>query len=418
MTAQLSKPAEAAVVARPMRIAHLTTVDLSLAKLLRTELAFDVQMGHQVFAMSSSGPYIDEIEALGVTHVAIPGLTRSWDLRSDLRAIGQLWRNLRDLHLDVLHTHTPKAGILGRIIGRIAGIPVVVNTCHGLVATQDDPWTKRFAVYGLEWLATLFSHAELFQNPEDLQVMARIAPRRSSTLVGNGTDLDTFQFDASERARLRQEFGVPEGGILVGAVGRRVAEKGLLEFAAVGRHLQEVATFIWVGPHDLGKSDAVNGVVPGVRFIGERSDMPSVYSALDIFVLPSHREGFPRSAMEAAACGRAIVLTDIRGCREIGIDGTNVLFVRPRDDESLAAAIQVLIQDAGLRDRLGSAARLRALQAFDQRAVAAQSLRTYSELLSDRRRSPNMADLAKSWASAPGLIDASAQGGQTGLGQA
>jgi len=377
-----------------MRIAHLTTVDVSLAKLLRTELAIDVQAGNQVFAMSAPGPYIGEIEAIGVTHVPIPDLTRSWSLRSDLRAIGQLWRNLRGLHLDVLHTHTPKAGILGRIVGRIAGIPVVVNTCHGLLATNDDPWTKRFAVYGIEGLAAQFSHAELFQNPEDRQVVARIVPRRVSKVVGNGTDLEAFQFDECERARVRLELGVHPDEVLVGAVGRRVAEKGILEFAAASRRLHGLASFIWVGPEDLGKSDAVRDTIPGIRLIGDRSDMPSVYSALDIFVLPSHREGFPRSAMEAAACGRAIVLTDIRGCREIGTDSTEVLFVPPSDDESLAATLRMLIQNASLRERLGSAARDRALEAFDQRAVAAQSLGTYSEVLSAGRKHENHPDRA------------------------
>jgi glycosyltransferase involved in cell wall biosynthesis len=98
--------------------------------------------------------------------------------------------------------------------------------------------------------------------------------------------------------------------------------------------------------------------------------------------------------MEAAACGRAIVLTDIRGCREIGTDSTEVLFVPPSDDESLAATLRMLIQNASLRERLGSAARDRALQAFDQRAVAAQSLGTYSEVLSAGRKHENHPDRA------------------------
>jgi glycosyltransferase involved in cell wall biosynthesis len=174
--------------------------------------------------------------------------------------------------------------------------------------------------------------------------------------------------------------------ILVGAVGRRVAEKGVLEFAAVGQRLRELATFIWVGPGDLAKPDAVADTIPGVRFIGDRTDMPSVYSALDVFVLPSHREGFPRSAMEAAACGRAIVLTDIRGCREIGNDQAEVLFVRPRDIDSLADAVRTLVQDRSLRERLGSTARHRAVHTFDQRTVAAQSLQIYQSVLSAKRR--------------------------------
>jgi glycosyltransferase involved in cell wall biosynthesis len=112
--------------------------------------------------------------------------------------------------------------------------------------------------------------------------------------------------------------------------------------------------------------------------------MPAVYSAFDVFALPSHREGFSRSAMEAAACGRPMVLTDIRGCREIGTDGEQLLLVAPRNVPALADALARLLTDAGLRERLGSAAGARAGAAFDQRRVARVSVETYAAVA--RRR--------------------------------
>lgn len=126
----------------PLRLAHLTTVDMSLALLLGTELAVDVEQGHTVFGISASGPYVGRVEALGVSHVPVASLTRSWSLPSDLKAFFELFRTLRRLDLDVLHTHTPKAGVLGRIAGRLAGVSVVVNTCHGLWARPDDRMLK------------------------------------------------------------------------------------------------------------------------------------------------------------------------------------------------------------------------------------------------------------------------------------
>src|SRR4051812_45113132 len=113
-----------------MRIAHLTTVDMSLALLLRTELEVDIAAGHEVYGISAPGPYVDEVEALGVQHVAIEALTRAWDPRKDVVAARELAGILRRLELDVLHTHNPKTGVLGRILGRHARIPVIVNTCH------------------------------------------------------------------------------------------------------------------------------------------------------------------------------------------------------------------------------------------------------------------------------------------------
>jgi glycosyltransferase involved in cell wall biosynthesis len=112
--------------------------------------------------------------------------------------------------------------------------------------------------------------------------------------------------------------------------------------------------------------------------------MPDVYAALDLFVLPSHREGFSRSAMEAAASGVPMVLTDIRGCREIGTDGEHLLLVPPRDPSELETAIRRLLDDASMRERLGSAAHRRAQATFDQRAVAARSLATYQRVLGRR----------------------------------
>ncbi len=112
---------------------------MSLALLLATELAVDVEQGHQVFGISASGLYVERVEALGVTHVPIKHLTRSWNLGSDLLAIVELFRTIRRLRLDVLHTHNPKTGVMGRIAGRLAGVPVVVNTCHGLWARPRGP---------------------------------------------------------------------------------------------------------------------------------------------------------------------------------------------------------------------------------------------------------------------------------------
>jgi glycosyltransferase involved in cell wall biosynthesis len=369
---------------RPLRIAHLTTVDMSLALLLATELEVDVAAGHEVVGISAPGRYVGQIEAIGVRHVALPALTRSWDLRQDLRATRELWRALRSLRLDVLHTHNPKTGVLGRVLGRIAGVPVVVNTCHGIWAGPDDSRAKRTLVVGMEGLASRFSHAELFQNAVDRERLRWAVPDRKASVVGNGVDLERFRFDPVGRARVRAEWHVADDEVLVGGVGRRVAEKGILELAATSGALADRARFIWIGPDDDAKTDRISEPLPGLELMDERSDMAAVYSALDVFVLPSHREGFSRSAMEAAACARAMVLTDIRGCREIGVHERELLLVPVRDARALTAALQRLIDDPTLRERLGAAAAERALSAFDQRAVAQRSLDTYAAVAHQR----------------------------------
>lgn len=365
----------------PLRVAHLTTVDMSLALLLGTELRVDVEAGFDVVGISAPGPYVASVEALGVTHVPVPAFTRAWHPARDAQAARQLWGVLRDLDLDVLHTHTPKAGVLGRVLGRAAGVPVVVDTCHGLWLREGDGRAKRAAVLAVEGVASRFAHFELYQNADDRRALRRFVPDRRARVVGNGIDLDRFRFDPEARRALRAELGVGPDEVLVGGVGRVVAEKGIEELGAAASALAGRARFVWVGPADVGHGPRPDSLT----FVGGRADMVAVYSALDVFVLASHREGFSRSAMEAAACGRPLVLSDIRGCREIGEHERELLLVAPHDATALTAALGRLLADAGLRDRLGAAARDRAARTFDQRAVAAASIDTYRAVARRRR---------------------------------
>src|SRR5204863_6322536 len=136
---------------------------------------------------------------------------------------------------------------------------------------------------------------------------------------------------------------------------------------------------VWIGPEDVRPVRAVDGS-ERVEFTGMRRDMRAAYSAMDIFVLPSYREGLPRSAMEAAACARPMVLSDIRGCQEIGRPGVEALFVPARSAEQLWNAVERLLGAPDERARLGAAARDKATRDFDQREVARRCLRLYREL--------------------------------------
>lgn len=370
---------------RSLRLAHLTTVDMSLALLLGTELRADVEAGLSTYGISAAGDHLDQVAATGAEHVPLASLTRAWQPGKDLDAVRDLADALRSLRLDVLHTHNPKTGVLGRLVGRALRIPVVVNTCHGLWVKPGDRWAKRAAVLGAEAVAAQASHAELYQNVDDQRALAPYVPGWRSRVVGNGVDLARFRREGQARVRVRAELGIAPDELLVGGVGRRVSEKGIAEFAAAARALAGKATFVWVGPDDADKSDALAEAEDGVRFLGARNDMPSIYSALDVFVLPSYREGFSRSGMEAAACGLAMVLTDIRGCREVGTHERELLLVPPGDVDALIAALDRLLIDGALRDRLAAAAAERAVLEFDQLDVAAMSLLTY-EAVARRKR--------------------------------
>jgi glycosyltransferase involved in cell wall biosynthesis len=370
---------------RRLTVAHLTTVDVSLRFLLLAQLRAVLDLGGVAIGISAPGPWVAELEAEGIRHLPLASSTRAMDPTADARAAGELWCILRREPIDVLHTHNPKPGLYGRVVGRLARVPIVVNTVHGLYANDDDPVARRAAVYALEAFASRFSDAELVQSPQDLALMRRWHLTRHAELLGNGVDLTRFdptRFSVDDRRTVRTALGVDDDTVLVGTVGRLVAEKGLPELFAAVKRLPSNFVLVVVGAPDPVKPDAIGADelararVHGVRFLGHRDDVDALYAAMDVFVLASHREGFPRAAMEAAAMGLPVVATDVRGCREVVHDGVTGSLVPVDDPAALAEALRAL-QDPGLRRALGAAGRTRARQHFDERRVVEIVLDAY-----------------------------------------
>ena len=188
---------------------------------------------------------------------------------------------------------------------------------------------------------------------------------------------------------MRTEWGIADDEVVCLVVGRLVREKGIVELLEAAHALRRrgvPARFVVVGPTDPDKSDAVdaavfdNAVADGVVLTGTRNDMPECYAAADIFVTASWREGFPRSAMEAASMGLPTVATDIRGNRQVIADGETGLLVPVRDPVAIAAAVEQLVGDARLRSTMGAAARVRAAAEFDQQRIIDRTLDAYRTL--------------------------------------
>jgi glycosyltransferase involved in cell wall biosynthesis len=378
------------------RLLHVTTTDISLELLLGPQLRAFRDAGYELHTASAPGPYVAGLVADGIVHHSLRHATRAFSPGHDLAAVAELFALFRRLRPDIVHTHNPKPGVYGRLAARAAGVPLVVNTQHGLYAQPRDRLARRGPVYGLERLAAACSDVELVQNPEDLETLARLAVSRSKLrLLGNGVDLERFRPQPDVvRKEVRLELGVDDDQVVVGAVGRLVWEKGYAELFAAARRLlarRRDVVVVVAGPFDADKGDplrpadvaAAEGA--GVRFLGHRDDPERLYAGFDIYVLASHREGFPRSAMEAAASGLPIVATDIRGCREVVQDGRTGLLVPVGDAAALAAAIDRLAGDAALRRRMGDAAADKAVDEFDQRDVIARTLETYARLTPARR---------------------------------
>jgi glycosyltransferase involved in cell wall biosynthesis len=384
-------------MSRPPKVLHVTTVDMSLALLLLPQLSAFQSAGYEVICTSSPGPFVSRIEEQSIQHVSLDRSTRAPNVSADVATAAQFFSLCRRIRPDIIHTHNPKPGIYGRIGGRLSGAPGIVNTVHGLYAQPGDSFARRCAVYSLERIAASCSDAELIQNPEDLAVLRRLrVPDRKLYLLGNGIDLHRFDpaRDPVARADVRSELDISPETILVGCVGRLVREKGYEEFlraAAILNQTHPEVRLIVVGPTDSGKPDAIplqslDEAVRehGVIVAGLRDDVERIYSAMDIYVLASYREGLPRSAMEAAAMGLPVIATDIRGCRQVVDDRRTGMLVPVRNAAALATAIARLADDGSARARMGAAGRSKAIREFDHRRQIDITLNVYERVLRGR----------------------------------
>jgi glycosyltransferase involved in cell wall biosynthesis len=373
-----------------MKIVHLATVASSHRYLLLPQLRALVELGHEVVAVSADGDDVGVLEAEGIRHRPLDGSTRGFDLSADARAIRSFARIVREERPDLVHTHNPKPGLYGRVVARLAGVPHVVNTVHGLYATPDDRLVKRAVVYGLEAVASRFSHLELVQSIEDVELMRRtpIAPTAKIRHLGNGISTERFTptISADRRREVRRQLGIADDAVMVISVGRLVAEKGFVELFEASRSIEQPHHLVIVGPDDPDKADALPRSLleearrRGVHLLGHRSDLDTLLPAADLFVLASYREGVPRAAMEAAASGLPIVATDIRGCRQVVDDGVNGLLVPRARIEPLAQAMERMIVDRGWREECGRKSRRKAEQDFDERQVIARLLDGYASI--------------------------------------
>lgn len=377
----------------PPRLVHVTTTAMSLDWLLAPQLRAFAEHGYEVIGVSAADDHVTAVEAAGVRHVELRHATRAPSPTADARLLGELLTVFRDLRPHIVHTHNPKPGVLGRIAARAARVPVIVNTQHGLYAQPGDRWQRRYPVYALERIAAACSHLELVQNPEDAATLVHTlrVPARRVEVLGNGVDLTRFRPErgAPTRSTLRAEWNVPPGHVVCGVVGRLVREKGIVEILDAARRLAATGTpvrFVIVGPIEPDKPDAIDTATidaaraAGVVFAGRRDDMPECYGAMDLFVTASHREGFPRAAMEASAMGLAVVATDIRGCRQVVDDGRTGRLVPVGDASALAAAISELVAEPTRLAAMGRAARSKAIAEFDQQRQIDRTLAAYSRL--------------------------------------
>jgi glycosyltransferase involved in cell wall biosynthesis len=290
---------------------------------------------------------------------------------------------------------------LGQLAARLAGVPIVVDTFRGIYFRRGmhPLWRRLFIL--MARLAAGCADVVLSQSREAGQMALdeRICPVEKLKFLGNGIDVTKFdphRIDPVRLAQLRDRLGLNGIGPVVGFVGRLVREKGILELLAAAATIRADLPhirFLIAGPIDAEKPDALTpeitrryGLEAHCIFTGlfppER--MPELYALMDLFVLPSHRESFPRSPMEAAAMAVPCIVTDIPGCRETVEPGRNGLLTPLGDAPGLAQAMQTLLTDLDRAHQMGREGRQIALKRFDERLVFDKILAEYAQLLQQK----------------------------------
>jgi glycosyltransferase involved in cell wall biosynthesis len=385
-----------------VKVAHVTTVGISLYGLLLNQMRSLREAGYEVVAISSPSSFAPAIEAAGVRHISVP-ITRNITPIADLISLWRLWRVMRRERFAIVHTHTPKAGLLGQLAARLAGVPLVINTVHGFYLYSGMHPVARRIYLLLERLAATCSDRILSQNAEDIETAVRegVCRREKITFLGNGIDLTQFNPGAiSTEAvqKLRADLGLQADAPVVGFVGRLAAKrKGFADFLAAAQRISAQVPdcrFLVVGESDRGKADAMEACAAGVHGIAERcvfagqrdgSELPCFYKLMHVLVLPSIFEGLPRVVMEASAMGVPAVVTDVKGNREAVLHGCNGLLVPLGDVSALATAVVRVLTDRELAAQMGVKGRAIALERFDEQATFTSVKDEYRRLLAEKR---------------------------------
>ncbi|HYB09438.1 MAG TPA: glycosyltransferase family 4 protein [Alphaproteobacteria bacterium] len=369
-----------------MKICQLCAVDFTLYHFLTRLMLGLEDAGHEVVGVCSDGPYLAKVSALGL-RVEPVAISRSFDLLKHFDTYRRLVELFRREDFDLVHVHTPVASLIGRLAAWRAGVARIVYTAHGFYFHDDMPWWKRAPFVALEWLGGRVTDILFTQAEEDAATARRLSLCAGSTVAAIGNGVDPRQFHpphgVEEREATRRTLDTPQDAAVVLVVGRLVAEKGYLELFDAMRQVDAV---LWVIgdrlPSDhASRIDRALEALPHdpllsrrVRLLGYRDDVPALMRAADIFTLPSHREGMPRSIIEAMFTGLPVVATDIRGSREEVVEGETGALVPRRDANALAAALNGLVADPALRAKQGAAGRARALAHYDEGEVVARQI--------------------------------------------
>jgi glycosyltransferase involved in cell wall biosynthesis len=347
--------------------------------------------GYEVHVATPDGSAVADVVSARFAHHRLPLSRSGLNPLQELRSLWAIYRLFRRLSPHVVHLVTTKPVLYGGIAARLAGVPGVLVAVPGLGFPFSDSGVKARSIrLTMTCLYRIVFRAQklrvVVQNPHDRRTLLQVGavtPDQTVLIPGSGVELSAFPLCPE-----------PDGVPVVTLATRMLRNKGVYEFVEAARLLADRGTrarFWLVGAPDAGNFASVNEreleswrEEGTVEVLGLRRDIPDIFAASNLVVLPSYYgEGLPKVLCEAAASGRAVITTDHPGCRDAIVPGVTGLLVPPRDAEALATAIRDLLRDTGRRKEMGRAGRRLAEARFSIREIVAAHMAVYRSLESD-----------------------------------
>jgi len=340
------------------------------------------------------GNMLDFALQKGIQPVLIPALQREVKLKKDWDAFWRIFSLIKREKPHIVHTHTAKAGALGRLAARLAGVPIIIHTFHGhtFYGYFSDREASRYI--RIERFLSLFTDRIITVSHRGMMDLLkyRIAKPEKILHIPLGLELEKFLDCEKYRGNLRREFGLEAGDLLVGIVARLVPIKGhtyFLEAARIVLEKRPEVKFLIVGDGELRKElegyAEKLGIAGSVFWTGFRRDLPAVYADIDLVVLSSLNEGLPVAIIEAMSAAKPVVATDVGGVRELVQDGETGIIVPPEDSRALAGAIIEMLSNPGRMEEMGRIARKLAYPKYSIKRLLTDIENLYEELIEKKK---------------------------------
>ncbi|MCV6607827.1 MAG: glycosyltransferase family 4 protein [Campylobacterales bacterium] len=376
-----------------MRIGFLSHFDMNLYLFRLPIMKRLISNGHKVYAITPCSEGCEKLRSEGIEVIEYKISRKSLNPLKELKTIHNIFKVVKPLDLDILHSFTAKPNIYGAVAGDLAKVPVIISTVTGLgsfyISKSKKATIVKNTMEKLYKSAFRKAHGVIFQNSDDLKYFVEkkiVKKEKTKLVVSSGVDTEFFSKESVDKEKLdllREEIN-PEGKKVILMIARAIKHKGVVEYYKSAEILKEKGyLFLFVGGSDIGNPGSLDEKFlhsPYVKYLGERWDVREIIELCDLFVLPSYREGTPRTLLEAGAMKKAMITTDTVGCKEVVDNGYNGYLVPVENYEILSQKTEEILEDDTLRSKMAENAYQKTIDNFSSHTVVKKYMEYYENL--------------------------------------